>query len=254
MPDDGLQAVDAVWTYGAGTRPLPHRLIPDSCPSLMIRIRRDRHGDVSDSALFLVGGEVHSTWYRPGPLELTIGLRVKPEFAISVLGIRPSELRGGFHLPPRTVIATFGRIADTAHFHAPDTVASKLCEAARALTHTSDYRDEKLTAHAIRQSEGRQEIGVLARETGVSDRALRRRFRDRTGIGPKAYARLVRLNAVIAGADGLARPNWAQLAAEHGFCDQSHLIRDCLAIMGVPPATLHAERRNEAEMSNTIAP
>jgi AraC-like DNA-binding protein len=46
-------------------------------------------------------------------------------------------------------------------------------------------------------------------------------------------------------ADAADRPAWADVAARAGYCDQSHLIRDAVAMAGVSPGDLHAERRGE---------
>jgi len=55
-------------------------------------------------------------------------------------------------------------------------------------------------------------------------------------------------------ADRSPRPAWAGVAAESGYCDQSHLIRDCLDLGGAAPRQLHAERVRQrvgvAERSN----
>jgi AraC-like DNA-binding protein len=45
-------------------------------------------------------------------------------------------------------------------------------------------------------------------------------------------------------------PQWARIAADAGFCDQSHLVRESRALCGMAPAAVDRERRAEAEMSN----
>ena len=54
----------------------------------------------------------------------------------------------------------------------------------------------------------------------------------------------------ITRADTMDRPSWAGIAAEAGFTDQSHLIRDCRSLTGYTPAQLFRERRQESEISN----
>lgn len=96
-----------------------------------------------------------------------------------------------------------------------------------------------------------------------------RRYGDRSGdsslllIGPRtkpcvssfapgyemAAVRVRFLHAVIA-ADRAVDPGWARLAADAGFCDQSHLVRESRALCGLSPGEVHRERRAEAEMSN----
>jgi AraC-like DNA-binding protein len=55
-------------------------------------------------------------------------------------------------------------------------------------------------------------------------------------------------------ADVVDRPDWADIATRAGYCDQSHLIRDCAALAGASPSVLRRERHRQriamAEISN----
>jgi methylphosphotriester-DNA--protein-cysteine methyltransferase len=72
----------------------------------------------------------------------------------------------------------------------------------------------------------------------------------RTGVSLKAYARTTRFLHAMTTADRTPAPGWARLAADAGFADQSHLVRECRALTGMTPGAVHAERRVEAEISN----
>jgi AraC-like DNA-binding protein len=89
----------------------------------------------------------------------------------------------------------------------------------------------------LEASGGRLAIGALQRELGCSRRHLSARFTEQVGIGPKAYARLLRFSAAAsrlrAGDADLAR-----VAAECGFSDQAHLSREVRAIGHATPAEL----------------
>ena len=85
-------------------------------------------------------------------------------------------------------------------------------------------------------------LARLARHMQVSERQLQRRFQDVLGLTPKRYAQQIRLAETIALADAARTPAWADLAVANGYCDQSHLIRDCQKLTGVSPARLHALR------------
>ena len=87
-------------------------------------------------------------------------------------------------------------------------------------------------------------VDSIARATGSSVRQLRRTVRQEAGISLKTYA------GMATAADRFATPLWARIAADAGFCDQPHLIRECRALTGLSPGGLHRERRAEAETSN----
>ena len=61
-------------------------------------------------------------------------------------------------------------------------------------------------------------------------------FRCEVGLNPKVFHRIERFQRVLTNVQGLVQPEWNQLALEHGYYDQSHLIRDFLAFSGFSPA------------------
>lgn len=96
---------------------------------------------------------------------------------------------------------------------------------------------------AVRQIEargGQVGIGALARELGTSHRRLIALFRDGVGMPPKLFARLVRFDRLMARLRSGATPLWVDLAAELGYADQSHLIREVRQFTGASPTRAHA--------------
>lgn len=84
-------------------------------------------------------------------------------------------------------------------------------------------------------------VGEVARGLGVSERNLRRVFREVVGIGPKAYARLARFHRALRAAHDEARGDWASIAVASGYYDQAHLIAEFREIAGVTPRALLRE-------------
>jgi AraC-like DNA-binding protein len=83
----------------------------------------------------------------------------------------------------------------------------------------------------IEDGEGRVER--VAERLGVSARHLRRAFGDSVGVGPKEFARAVRLRrAVQMTADS---HDWVAIAARAGYYDQAHLIGDFRDLIGLTP-------------------
>jgi AraC-like DNA-binding protein len=88
-------------------------------------------------------------------------------------------------------------------------------------------------------SAGRIRVGALAREIGWSRKHLAQRFSIEVGAGPKTAGRILRFAGVRRSIDAGIRTGpmgWAGLAADCGYADQAHLIREFRAMAGVSPA------------------
>ncbi|WP_433716791.1 helix-turn-helix domain-containing protein [Nocardia sp. CA-084685] len=74
----------------------------------------------------------------------------------------------------------------------------------------------------------------LAADLAVSERQLRNLFTDGIGISPKHFARIDRIRQILS--DASTEVSLADVAAVHGYYDQSHMAADFKALMGVPPS------------------
>ena len=83
-------------------------------------------------------------------------------------------------------------------------------------------------------------IGRIAREVGWSHKHLLARFSRQVGLRPKTAARLVRLNRVWRRLDERRPLDWGQVAADAGYADQAHLIRDFHQFTGTTPTQFQA--------------
>ncbi|MFD8013321.1 DUF6597 domain-containing transcriptional factor [Streptomyces sp. NPDC058955] len=78
-------------------------------------------------------------------------------------------------------------------------------------------------------------VDRLARLSGLSSRSLQRLFASHVGVGPKWVILRYRLHEALERAEAGAAPDWAGLAAELGYSDQAHLVRDFTATLGLSP-------------------
>jgi AraC-like DNA-binding protein len=78
-------------------------------------------------------------------------------------------------------------------------------------------------------------IGRIAAEVGWSHKHLNTRFRQQVGLSPKTAARLVRFDRVMRAMDRPGPPGWARIAAESGYADQPHLVREFRTFTGATP-------------------
>ena len=90
----------------------------------------------------------------------------------------------------------------------------------------------------ILQSAGTTPVHRLATHAGVSARHLERLFFARVGLGPKAFARIVRFQNVLRS----SLPDWAAIAADCGYTDQAHLIHEFREFSGQTPAEWRASQ------------
>ncbi|MFF3402561.1 DUF6597 domain-containing transcriptional factor [Streptomyces sp. NPDC002659] len=101
----------------------------------------------------------------------------------------------------------------------------------------------------VRRDRTIRRVAELAEAEGVSARSLQRLFAAYVGVGPKWVILRYRIHEALeraeaaedaaaeggGGASDAGALDWAALAAELGYSDQAHLVRDFTATVGVPP-------------------
>jgi AraC-like DNA-binding protein len=80
---------------------------------------------------------------------------------------------------------------------------------------------------------GQARVASIAEKVGWSRKHLARRFADEIGLGPKSVSRIVRLNRAISAARNGG--SWAGIAADCGYADQAHMVREFRELAGSSP-------------------
>jgi AraC-like DNA-binding protein len=88
-------------------------------------------------------------------------------------------------------------------------------------------------------SGGRTRIAALAGEIGWSRKHMAAKFTDAIGIGPKTLSRIVRFNRALS-LSKRQGDDWAGIAADCGYADQAHLVREFRQLAGETPTSLAA--------------
>ena len=93
-------------------------------------------------------------------------------------------------------------------------------------------------------SDGNLTIDELAKGLHISPRQLRRRFRTATELTPKEFSQLQRVRASASRAISPSPRSWVQIAADGGYSDQAHLVREFRRLLGMTPSAFgtHADR------------
>lgn len=79
-------------------------------------------------------------------------------------------------------------------------------------------------------------VAAVAARLGLLPKTLTRRFAAHTGLTPKRFARVCRLQGVLRAVRQSPSIDWCALAAEHGYSDQAHLAHEFRALAGISPS------------------
>jgi AraC-like DNA-binding protein len=91
--------------------------------------------------------------------------------------------------------------------------------------------------HALELNPSAARITAVQRASDCSPQQFIRRFAGTVGITPKRYARVLRFNTLLARLARVGPRDWANVAAEAGYFDQSHLIHEFRQLAGITPAS-----------------
>lgn len=122
-----------------------------------------------------------------------------------------------------------------ARFALLDAELCRLEDRAHAVDEAIDWAWRQLV-----QTNGQAPIGALAERIGWSRRHFAQRFRTHIGLGPKVTGRVLRFDRA-ASLLSTSR-SISEVAAECGYADHSHLVREFQQLAGCPPSELQAER------------
>lgn len=85
---------------------------------------------------------------------------------------------------------------------------------------------------------GLAKIDHLAKQACMSNRQFERVFKERIGLSPKFYSRLVRFTKAWLMKEKNPTITWTEIAYCCGYFDQMHLIRDFQTFTGTNPQTI----------------
>lgn len=189
--------------------------------------------------------------------DVVVGVRFQPGAAASFFETSARDLRDAA-APLGDVLGTRGRdlearVADAADTNAAILALEASLRAARPRARPLDSRVQAALAR-IAAVPAESSVEEIAAQMHLGARQLERLFDERVGVGPKTFARTVRVQRALRVAT-TTRTTLAAVAARSGYFDQSHMIREVQALAGLSPREfrrLHAAAADAAiEMSET---
>ncbi|WP_437911899.1 AraC family transcriptional regulator [Sorangium sp. So ce302] len=234
--------VSVVGQVPVAGRALPVERFPDGTMTLLFRVTAPGQGDLS-----VAGPRTRALFKEVPPLPRYIKIQFKPGGAAPLLGIAPSEL------VDRVVLLEELWGAEGRDLCERLLAARDAAEVVEQLQHalwsrgsrTFESASARLARRAVRLLGEHHDLGIdaLAERLGVTARHLRRAFIESVGVGPKQFARMVRLQRAMRAAS--TSSDWARIAKGAGYYDQAHLITDFQELVGVTPSAFlrHAAKR-----------
>lgn len=244
--------VESIW-YARGTMPYAREKIAPTGSSVAVVVLGDPILQVPSNGQgvpfraergFLVGPHDRPAVNEPVGETFAIGVVGTPVGCEAVFRVRPSRLRGRV-VDLEAMWAAAGplredllrepdpeRMLDVVEQHLDTTVSREPAAVERCALAVA-----RLEATPTRP------IAEIAAEVGVSHGHLDREFTRLVGLAPRVLARLLRMRRLLAALDVSASVGWTDLAQQHGWFDQAHLIRDFKRHTGVTPSAYVAAQR-----------
>lgn len=94
---------------------------------------------------------------------------------------------------------------------------------------------------------GNISLDKLAKQACLSARQLERKFKERTGVNPKLYSRIIRFDKAFRLKNTNPELDWLRIALESDYYDYQHLVRDYKEFTLLSPTHFHEIENNAPE-------
>lgn len=219
--------IDCFWIVDSegDTTLFPQKIIPDGYPELVFHYgdlyKINISGKWEYQSKNLIAGQITRFFYLENTgVSGMIGVKMKPWAIYELFNMKMHSLVDQVKaieelLPnltfPKPGLETFDAFCDKVESLF---LNQQVCESR-----------VKQIVEIIHEKHGMLDLTYLSGEAGVGERQLERLFKTEIGLGPKFYARIVRLSYIFQQVEK-GDYSWAQLAYLAGFTDQSHLIKN----------------------------
>lgn len=241
--------VENFWLYeGYEGEHSNERILPTGTLELVVNLREDelRIYDTEQPGICTrFSGAVVSGAYGKGFVSdseeegFIIGIHFKPGGAFPFLGLPADELADA-HVDLETLWGYSAKL-----------LRERLCEVSTAeerfklletallehLFHRTEHHYAVATALDVLEARADFNVRDIAKDVGLSQRRFAQLFKREVGMTPKLFSRVQRFQrtrSMIHRQE--ADVDWAGIAMECGYFDQSHLIREFVEFSGVTPA------------------
>lgn len=237
------ETVECFWTStaaSAGEAGVGHRVLPDGCMDVLF----DFNGPNSAA---VIGTMTQALLVRSSGAVDLLGVRFRPGGPAAFLSCDAAELVNG----RADLTAFWGALATELWEQLAESPPKERLRRLRAFLEARvTGGGDPFVRHCVQRiqaTRGELRLPEIERSTGLTLRQIERKFSRQLGISPKLFARVVRFGAVMDAAERSLAPDWGRIAAEFGFADQPHLVREFKAFTGLTPTSFQAEAQAARE-------
>ena len=213
--------IECIWQTSPIANPW-FEIVPDGCVDVCFVLSN------STPRTLLLGTTTRTSQYEMEVGAAYCGVRFRPGKASFFVRERLSELTDSQLAIPDFLGLSAERIVSTDFA----TWRMRLEEALLTALARGIYKETRVIQHAVTLIDSRFgdiKVRDIANSCSLSERQLERLFLEQVGITPKLYTRIRRFRSVLnvlADPASAEKPRLAELAAEYGYTDQSHLMRE----------------------------
>ena len=249
--------VACFWTCSSFGKYLPTyvtRVLPDGCPEIIF----DNCKESSGTRGVVVGIMAAPGMFRYEGVIDTVAVRFRPGGALPFLRLPLHEFTGG-SLPLDSLFGSAaGKMGERLAF--ARTLGERISVLERFLldrlpsvaTNANTVLSNGL--RLIVRAKGQVPMSRLSRELGYCQRHVVRLFQESVGVSPKLFCRMTRFIYALNSLVTRESRNGAFMAADNGYFDQAHMIREFEEFSGLPPTKFAREHEHESPscLINTI--
>ena len=183
-----------------------------------------------------------------GPFDTAYRMKFRPGVNIFSALFKPGKAK--YFLPgkvsdytnqlivPEDIWGAEGRFLSEKIFLAKDTF-QRVHILEQFLTERFRHHEKSFIESSITQifsENGSEKIGDLSKKSGLSISQFRKRFKAETGLSPKTFQKIVRVNSLLSHYSNHSGMSLTELGYRFNYFDQSHFIKDIKSIAGIPPS------------------
>ena len=247
--------VECFWIHeGSVAGEATEQILPTGTFELVINLRDDDlrfhdsdRGRVSRFSGAIISG-AHSRRLAPADTNAVslIGIHFKPGGAFPFLAQPAGEL-ADTHVDLQTLWGQAARRVRERIWEAKTSAERFRVLEDAVVARMRDGVKQHYAVPAALEMFGNNHVGPKVREAakyiGLSERRFIETFKMEVGLTPKLFSRIQRFQRTRRVIQKDHSPDWAELALNLGYFDQSHLIREFLEFSGVSPTEyLHRQR------------